>query len=83
MCVPLNYSKPEQIYSTLKRNIDVAANFENYTLKGVTLDAADIASREIRLAIPSATNSAQWEQLVKAMDYANTKNINLIIDQVK
>jgi len=76
-------AKPEQIYSTLKRNVDAAANCENYTLNGVRLKASDIASREIRLAVPSTTNSAQWEQLLKAVDYANTKNINLIIDQVK
>ncbi len=76
-------AKPGQIYSTLKRNIDAAADFTNYTLKGRTVDASMIASREIKLGVPSATNKAQWEQLSRAVEYANTRNINLIIDQVK
>ena len=76
-------AKPEQIYSTLKRNVDAAADFTNYTLKGRTVDASMIASREIKLGVPSATNKAQWEQLSRAVEYANTRNINLIIDQVK
>ncbi|MGI2030389.1 hypothetical protein ACRQ5F_24225, partial [Endozoicomonas acroporae] len=76
-------AKPVQIFSTLKRNIDAAANFDNYTLKGRTLDASEITLREIRLAVPITTNNAQWQQLVKAKSYADTKGIKLTIEQVK
>jgi len=73
-------AKPKQVYATLKRNIDAAANFKNAKKGEDLLNENEISSRVIRLAVPSNTNSAQMEQMLRAAEYAGTKNVTLIID---
>jgi filamentous hemagglutinin len=76
-------ANPEKIYHSVKRNIDAAMVFEKYNLDKFRLTSADIANREIRLAIPKQTSPNQWEQLKRAIEYGKERNIKLIITETK
>ena len=56
-------ANPGQVYSTLKTNIDAAANFETYALGDVELSSAGIAVRQVHVAVPFATTFDQYVQL--------------------
>lgn len=72
-------SNPAQVYSSLKSNIDAAANFTGYTLQDVRLDAGKISSREIQVAVPKATTPAQWTQIEKAVQYGSQNGVKVKI----
>ncbi len=76
-------SKPEQIYSSLKKNIDSVALFDQYALSGVQLSARQILSKEVHLAIPKNTNMAQMAQIEKAVDYGKLNNVKVIVKETK
>ncbi|WP_236172085.1 endonuclease toxin domain-containing protein, partial [Pseudomonas qingdaonensis] len=75
-------ANPSQVYSSLKGNIDAAANFSESGLKGVTVTASQITARELQVAIPEATTSAQWEQINRAIEYGQSKGITVKITKV-
>ncbi|MBV7307039.1 hypothetical protein KW404_21580, partial [Xanthomonas vasicola pv. vasculorum] len=75
-------SDPRQVYSSLKGNIDAAANFTNANLVGVNLSSAQITSRELRLAVPSSTTAAQWDQIERALKYAKDKGVIVKITRI-
>ena len=52
-------------------------------MKDVTISSKDIVSKEIRLAVPSATNQAQWQQIHKAIDYGKSQGVKVIVTEVK
>lgn len=80
---PAKLANPKQIYSTLKGHIDAAADFDQHARRGKELLSSDIVSKEIRLAIPAATNKAQWQQIYKAIDYGKSQGVKVIITEVK
>nr|WP_283250820.1 hemagglutinin repeat-containing protein [Enterobacter asburiae] len=53
-------ANPNQIYSSIKGNIDAAAKFDTYTLSRKTIDSSMIANREVQLAVPATTTKTQW-----------------------
>ncbi|MBB6504658.1 hypothetical protein F4693_001631 [Sphingomonas endophytica] len=70
-------ARPEQIYSTLKGYVDKLTDFEGDRLSGREVKASEITSREISLAVPSATTPAQFEQIVNAARYAKVNGVTL------
>ena len=71
---------PSQVYSSLKGNVDAAANYNTaYTLSDITVKPANITSRVVEVAVPVGTTSEQWAQIQKAIDYAASKNVTLKI----
>lgn len=76
-------ANPSQVYNSLKGNIDAAAKFETYTLGNVPLDSSMIAARELRVAVPSGTTSAQWAQINRAVEYGQSQGVKVIISAVK
>jgi len=77
-------SDPSQVYSSLKGNVDAVANYDKtYSLSGVTVDPTNITSRVVDVAVPSATTSAQWMQIQKAIDYASSQGVTLKITVTK
>jgi putative transposase len=60
-------------------NIDAAANFESYTLKGVSLSSGDIAARQVQVAVPRVTTDAQWQQIQRAIQYGQSKNVQVVV----
>ncbi|BBF85944.1 hypothetical protein DLM_2330 [Aquitalea magnusonii] len=76
-------TKPNQLYSSIKSNVDAVAKFKPADLSGVTLTPAMIANREIRLAVPAQTNATQWLEINRAVEYGKTLGIKINITQVK
>ena len=71
-------AEPRQVYRSLKKSIDAAAGFESYSLQGTTLDASEIAAREVRVAVPAGiTSPSQWQQIGLAREYAQGKGVVL------
>ena len=75
--------RPNQIYSTLKGDIDAVAGFESYALSGVPLNSAMIASRELHVAVPAETTAIQWLQMNKAIEYGESKGVKVVVSQIK
>jgi filamentous hemagglutinin len=75
-------TKPNQIYSSIKGNIDKAAKFTDYSLSRRTLDASMIANKEIQLAIPANTTKTQWLEVNRAIEYGKAKGVKVIVTQV-
>ncbi|WJV51942.1 VENN motif pre-toxin domain-containing protein [Prodigiosinella aquatilis] len=76
-------ANPNQVYSSIKGNIDAAAKFDSYTLSRRTLDSSMITSREVQLAVPTATTSAQWTEINRAIEYGKNKGVTVKVTQVK
>ncbi|WP_437216599.1 hemagglutinin repeat-containing protein [Pectobacterium sp. LFLA-215] len=76
-------SKPEQIYSSIKGNVDAAAKFKDYTLSGQELNSTMIAQREIRLAVPANTTKTQWTEINRAIEYGKSQGVKITVTQVK
>jgi len=75
-------TNPKQVYSSLKGNVDSIVKFTGYSLGDVRLDAGQIVTRELRVAIPKTTTAAQWEQVDKAVKYALDNHVILKITTV-
>jgi len=54
--------------------------FRGYTLDGVTLKPGDIATRQLRVAVPQSTNAAQWMQVERAIQYGVKNNVQVIVN---
>ncbi|KER01331.1 hypothetical protein [Photorhabdus temperata] len=76
-------TKPNQIYSSLKGNIDAASLFKTYTLLDRKLNTSMIANREIRLAVPANTTKAQWSEINRAIEYGINQGVKVTVTQVK
>ena len=76
-------SKPNQIYGTIAKDINSAANFSGYALSRVELTSSAIASREIQLAIPASTTKTQWAEINRAIEYGKSQGVKVVITQVK
>ena len=68
---------PQKIYLRLKRDVDAVAHYKPRTKTDV--DPAKIKSRMIQLAIPETTSPAQWRQLFRAVRYAKSRGVSLVI----
>ena len=81
---PAKIANPSQVYYSLKTNVDAAANFtEIVRFNGAVIDPAKIAAREVQVAVPAETTTAQWEQINRAIEYAKTKGVALKVTKIK
>lgn len=76
-------ANPNQVYSSIKGNIDAAAKFETYTLSRRTIDSSMITNREIQLAVPANTTKTQWVEINRAIEYGKSQGITVKVTQVK
>jgi hypothetical protein len=79
-------AKPEQVYYSLKENIDdVIAYKKTYGVKEFRVDPNQINVRELQFAVPQGTTAAQWEQIQRAISYAQAGNprVNVKVTVVK
>jgi filamentous hemagglutinin len=75
---------PSQVYYSLKSNIDAAAGYDTaYTVAERTVVPAAISARELQVAIPPGTTSAQWDQISKAIQYGQSHGVTIKITVVK
>ncbi|WP_446443363.1 endonuclease toxin domain-containing protein [Pseudocitrobacter faecalis] len=76
-------ANPNQVYSSIKGNIDAAAKFERYDLSGQFLNSSMITNREIKLAIPAKTTPTQWAEINRAIEYGKYQGVKVTVTQVK
>jgi filamentous hemagglutinin family protein len=75
-------ANPSQVYSSLKGNIDATVKFTEYSLGRTTLSSSQITARELQVAIPKGTTTAQWEQINRAVQYGQGKGVTVKITTV-
>lgn len=76
-------ANPNQVYSSIKGNIDAAAKFKEYALSGRELTSSMISNREIQLAIPANTTKTQWIEINRAIEYGKSQGVKVTVTQVK
>ena len=75
---------PTQVYYSLKTNVDATVNFTGANVSGgAPITSSMINGRVVQVAIPEGTTAAQWAQINKAIEYANSNNVTLKIVVVK
>lgn len=81
------YKDPKNIYSTLKGYVDKLAEFPKdgkpVTYAGMTVNPSEVATRKLVLGIPAGTSAAQWAELSRAIQYASSQGIELIVTVLK
>ncbi|MGN6394399.1 MAG: RHS repeat-associated core domain-containing protein [Mucilaginibacter sp.] len=79
-----SYMKGNGLFNTLKGYVNKLGAFQGGTRGGVSIDADDITSKVLDVAIqPGKATTAQWEQLSNAMKYAKDNNVQLNLKFVK
>ncbi|GEM_PF-1818667 len=76
-------NKPNQLYRSVKGNIDDVVNFEEYRVSGKILTSSMIKNKEIQLAIPANTTKIQWTEINRAVEYGKYQDVKVIVTQVK
>ncbi|HEY4468702.1 MAG TPA: hypothetical protein VGN53_13350, partial [Klebsiella sp.] len=76
-------ANPNQVYNSLKGNIDAAAKFKEYALSGRELTSSMISKKEIQLAVPANTTKTQWTEINRAIEYGKAQGIKVTVTQVK
>ncbi|WP_238157656.1 hemagglutinin repeat-containing protein [Aeromonas salmonicida] len=76
-------ANPNQVYSSIKGNIDAAAKFETAKLSGQEIRASMISNREIQIAVPSNTTKIQWTEINRAIEYGKSQGVIVKVTQVK
>ena len=75
---------PERIFSRLKSYIDDAASYELATTRAaVRVPLDQISSREIQLAVPEETSPAQWERIIRAQRYSESRGVRFVVTRIK
>ncbi|WP_421241275.1 hypothetical protein [Aeromonas enteropelogenes] len=83
MAVPVILANPNQVYSSIKGNIDAAARFETAKLSGQEIRASMISNREIQIAVPANTTKIQWTEINRAIEYGKNQGVIVKVTQVK
>ncbi|MBV8044553.1 MAG: hypothetical protein JO226_18290 [Pluralibacter sp.] len=76
-------ANPNQVYSSIKGNIDATAKFKEYALSGRELTPSMISNREIQLAVPANTTKTQWIEINRAIEYGKSQGVKVTVTQVK
>jgi filamentous hemagglutinin len=76
-------AKPTEVYNSVRRNIDVMLDYEQYTTQGVTLAKKDINAMQLKVAVPMNTTPAQWKELERAIEYGKMNGVDVKISPTK
>ena len=69
--------------SNIRAYVNEAVNFSKSRVGQGVINAEDIASKEIQLAIPSNASPAQLQQIAKAAAYASEQGVTLVVTEVE
>ncbi|WP_367110489.1 DUF637 domain-containing protein [uncultured Psychrobacter sp.] len=78
-----SYQKPSNITRTLNTYVDKAVNFTQDGKNGFDIDSSMIRSREIQLAVPNSTSSAQMQAIQSSIQYGKSKGVTVVVTKVK
>ncbi|MGC0876703.1 VENN motif pre-toxin domain-containing protein [Pantoea agglomerans] len=76
-------ANPNQVYSSIKGNVDAAAKFKEYALSDRELTSSMITNKEIQLAVPANTTKTQWTEINRAIEYGKSQGVKVTVTQVK
>jgi filamentous hemagglutinin len=77
-------ANPDQVYYSLKSNVDAVANFEGIErLSGKIVNSGKITQRVVEVAILKGTTPLQWDQIAKAIQYGQDRGVIVKITVVK
>lgn len=76
-------ANPNQVYSSIKGNVDAAAKFKEYALSERELTSSMITNKEIQLAVPANTTKTQWTEINRAIEYGKSQGVKVTVTQVK
>ena len=71
--------KPEQIYRALKGYVDQMADFQDYKLSKVVLERDMISKKTLDLAVPGGSTQAALQQIARAVQYGESKGIEVLV----
>ena len=78
---PEYIENPEGIYDDLKIYVDAVAGYTPHSQNDLAL--AQVKSRTIHLAIPERTSPVYWRYLQRAVRYASSCNVSMIVTQIR
>jgi hypothetical protein len=73
---------PRNIFGTLKRYIDAAANYDEPRTR-FDLDPEQIESKTMHLAVPEYTSPTQWRYLNNAILYGREHGVSVVITRIR
>lgn len=76
-------TNPNQVYGSIKENVDAAAKFKEYALSGREFTSSMIFNREIKFANPVNATKAQWAAINRAIEYGKSQGVTVKVTQVK
>jgi hypothetical protein len=71
---------PQKIYGKLAGYIDAAANYKPRA--EIDVSSQMISAKEIQLAVPESTSPAQWGRINRAVAYAKSRGIKLMVTRI-
>ncbi|MGD9584546.1 MAG: RHS repeat-associated core domain-containing protein, partial [Lysobacterales bacterium] len=74
---PSRLAKPASVGSTLRGNVNAAANFERARGVRAALSSDLIDFRVVQVAVPLETTAEQWEQIFRALQFAKEQSVKL------
>ena len=75
--------RPTAVFGRLRRYINQIDGFEEYTFAGDRVASEGLTNRELELAVPEGTTSAQKFQIQRAIDYAAERGIMLHVTLIR
>jgi hypothetical protein len=72
---------PQMIYRKLKVYVNAAVNYKPRL--DTDVDARDIASKTIQIAIPEYTSPKQWRYLFAAIFYGKERRVRIVITRIR
>ena len=76
-------NNPDQVYYSLKKNIDVMLNFVQGGRIESILHKKIIEIRKLHVAVPYSTTPAQWERLHRTVEYGELQGVKVIFTMVR
>jgi hypothetical protein len=73
---------PTQIYKSIRQNINKARDYSGGKVRDI-LKKEQILSKELRVGVPVETNTVQWQQVLRAMQYGKENGVEVIIEAIK
>ncbi len=75
---------PKKIFSKLKIYVDAAAKYDLATTRpAARVPLKVIESREIQLAVPSETSTKQWDYIIRAQRYSESRGVAFKVTVVR
>ena len=74
------YQDSSKLESIIKKDVDKLADFSGRNWNGIKIKSSDISGRQLQIVVPDIElSNSQIESINNAIDYANAKDIKIIL----